>query len=173
MSKNRRRQILINPKFQTKFLIYLNIILFVCLTLYSWLILSIGESLAESNLITEEKALELNNRIFPYILIIHAVIHIVMTVVMLFVSHRIAGPLIRFRNIINSLLKNDYLGKPFNTRRFDYFDDLKDQINLLNVKMREDYLEKQELINVLVPVLQEQVSPQVKKTIEDLVKKHQ
>ncbi len=172
MNKNRRRHVLINPQFQIRFIIYLNIILFVCLSLYSWIILSVGESLAESNLITPDKAEELQSRIIPYILVVHAVIHIVMTVVMLFVSHRIAGPLIRFRNVIVSLIKNDYLAKPFNTRKHDYFDDLKDELNKLNQKMREDYLEKQELINALVPVLQEQVSPNAKKTIEDLVKKH-
>lgn len=173
MNKNRRRQILINPKFQIKFLIYLNIILFVCLTLYSYIILSVGESLVDSNLLPREKIDELNTRVMPYILVVHAVIHVVISVVMLFVSHRIAGPLIRFKNIITSLIKNDYLAKPFNTRRFDYFDELKDEINKLNIKMREDYLDKQELINALTPVLQEQVSPQLKKTVEDLVKKHQ
>lgn len=172
MTKNRRRQILINPQFQIRFIIYLNVILFVCLSLYSWIILSVGESLVDANLLTEGKAIELQQRILPYILIVHAVIHIVMTVVMLFVSHRIAGPLIRFRNVIMSLIKNDYLSKPFNTRKFDYFDDLKDELNKLNQKMREDYLDKQELVNALVPVLQEQVSPQTKKIVEDLVKKH-
>ncbi len=96
-----------------------------------------------------------------------------MSAVMLFVSHRIAGPLVRFRKVVVSLIKNDYLAKPFNTRKHDYFDDLRDEINRLNIKMREDYLEKQELINALSPVLQEQVSSQLKKTIEDLVKKHQ
>lgn len=109
----------------------------------------------------------------PYIIIVHAVIHVVMSVVMLFVSHRIAGPLVRFKNVIVSLIKNDYLAKPFNTRRFDYFDELKDEINKLNIKMREDYLEKQELINALAPVLQEQISSPLKKNIEELVKKHQ
>lgn len=172
MTKNRRRQILINPQFQIRFIIYLNVILFVCLSLYSWIILSVGESLVDANLLTEGKAIELQQRILPYILIVHAVIHIVMTVVMLFVSHRIAGTLIRFRNVIMSLIKNDYLSKPFNTRKFDYFDDLKDELNKLNQKMREDYLDKQELVNALVPVLQEQVSPQTKKIVEDLVKKH-
>jgi len=172
LTKNRRRQILINPQFQVRFLIYLNIILFVCLSLYSWIILSVGESLVDANLITEDNALELQQRILPYILIVHAVIHIVVSVVMLFVSHRIAGPLVRFKNVIMALIKNDYLPKPFNTRRFDYFDELKDEINRLNLKMREDYMDKQELVNALAPILQEQVSPQTKKAIEELVKKH-
>jgi hypothetical protein len=173
LAKNRRRNVLINPQFQVKFIIYLNIILFVCLSLYSWIILDVGEVLVDANLITEVKASEMNARILPLIFIVHAVIHVVMTVVMLFVSHRIAGPLVRFKNVIKSLIKNDYLAKPFNTRKHDYFNDLRDEINHLNVKMREDYLNKQELINALTPVLQENISPSTKKTIEELVKKHQ
>lgn len=173
MARNRRRHILINPQFQVRFIIYLNIILFVCLSLYSWIILSVGASLADANIITEAKAGELNAKILPYIFIVHAVIHVVMSVVMLFVSHRIAGPLVRFKNIIMALTRNDYLGKPFNTRKHDYFNDLRDEINRLNVKMREDYLNKQELINALTPVLQENISSTTKKTIEELLKKHQ
>lgn len=173
MASNRRHRLLINPSFQIKFLIYLNIILFVCLSLYSSIILSVAESLADLNYITEDKAVTLNNRIMPYLFLLHIVIHVAMSVVMLFVSHRIAGPLQRFRSIISNLMKNDFLVRPFDTRKHDYFDELKNDLNKLNVKMREDYLNKQEIINALGVILQEPISAQSKKTVEDLIKKNQ
>ena len=173
MAKNRRRNILIDPGFQIRFIIYLNIILFICLTLYSSIILNVAQNLADHNYITEAQFSELYSKILPYIILINLVIHLAVTVVMLFVSHRIAGPLQRFRIIIASLIKNDYLAKPFNTRKYDYFDGLKDSLNELNIKMKQDYLDKQELINSLVPLLQEKLSNNNQRVIEDLIKKHQ
>lgn len=173
MGSNRRQILLINPKFQIKFLIYFNIILFVCLSLYSWIILDFAGTLAEMGFLTEEKAKELNSGILPIIFLVHVVIHVLMTTTMLFVSHRISGPLQRFRSVIASLMRNDYLVKPFDTRKHDYFDEFKDDLNKLNFKMREDYLNKQEILNALSSVLQEPISASAKRTIEGLIKKHQ
>lgn len=173
MASNRRHLLLINPRFQIKFLIYLNIILFVCLGFYSWIILDFGSSLVTLGLITEEKAQEINSGVLPFIILVHVLIHVIVTASMLFVSHRIAGPLQRFRSVIASLIKNDFLVKPFDTRKHDYFDEFRDDLNKLNFKMREDYLNKQEIINALDSVLQEPISSSSKRTIENLIKKHQ
>jgi len=141
--------------------------------LYSKVILDIASYLSENNYITNEQFTLLQSSIIPWLIIFHIVIHLGISMVMIFVSHRIAGPLERFKIVIQAFLYNVYFEHFFNIRNFDYFDDLIDSLNELIVKMRNDYLERQELITALSNAMQDNLSSSNKKTIGDLITKHQ
>lgn len=172
MAKNRRSKVLINPKFQIKFLIYLNLILLILLIFYASIILHVVNVLADAQIITQVQYHQFQSGVLPWIIIVHFIIHFTMTIVMLFVSHRIAGPIERFKYVIRSFLQDDYFPSEIKTRKNDYFDEFRDLINMLNQKLRSNYIDHQEIINQLQEVMSENISTQLKQKIEKLLVKN-
>jgi len=140
---------------------------------YSLIILGVADLLAESHTITQEQLTHFYNGIMPWIILIHVVIHLIVSIVMLFVSHRIAGPLERFKQVMRALLKDDYFHNGFNTRKNDYFDDIKVILNDINNKMRKDYLFNQNLISSCRDILADSISRENRNKIEKIISEHE
>lgn len=149
MAANRRGRIFINPSFQWKFLLYLNGVLLLLMLFMDSLVLSAAESLAIHKRISFDELRSLQAGLLPWLFLTNFSVHFFTSIVMLFVSHRIAGPIERFKQVIRSLSRDEYFAKEIRLRNHDYFMEVKDLFNELNTKMRKDYIHHQDLIDQL------------------------
>lgn len=141
----KRRNHFINREFQTKFmlkfclLILAGGVLSVLLTMWS----SQGtltSSYDGTHLAIEKTSLAILPSVIMTTIVTTCIISIIAVVVMLFVSHRIAGPMYRFESDVEAIAKGD-LSKKIRIREGDQFESLVGNLNTmvtnLNSKVTE------------------------------------
>ena len=139
----KRRRYFIDKKFQTSFIIdFLLIIVLATLALMLLFLYYSQDTLTVGYTGSEVKLLHTSDFFLPTLLLSSIVITIlsgiVGTIVLILISHRIAGPLYRFAMILNKLCKGDLTGRRIKLRAKDQFSDLADSINTLTEVMNAD-----------------------------------
>jgi len=87
-------------------------------------------------------------------IVIQAVIHLVLCIFLLIMTHRIAGPMVRFRKILESFALDNF-PKEIRMRKNDHFVELEPLLNEVNQKLRKNYLDKESAIQYLEEISQE------------------
>lgn len=144
-SKFKRRQYFINRKFQTGFMLKFFAVLFSGAVLSVMVTLlttqeTLTSSFEGSRLVIEKTSLAILPSVIFTNLITSLVVGIVAVVVILLVSHKIAGPMYRFEKDIEEISQGD-LRKQIKTREGDQFSsvaiNLNQMVSNLNGKISE------------------------------------
>jgi methyl-accepting chemotaxis protein len=91
-------------------------------------------------------------------------------VVMLFISHKIAGPLFRFEKELREVGEGD-LTKDIILRKKDQITDMADSLNKMSARLREKILAIQTEVECIIESASEQKSPE--RLTEELKSLHQ
>ncbi|MGB0691849.1 MAG: hypothetical protein ACPGPD_04000 [Pseudomonadales bacterium] len=149
----KRRQYLINPGFQLKFMLYLALAVLAVLTvLYTSNYLYYDQLIAQGkdiglnaqhpyfNFINEQRLLL--NRVYFFTA---AVAFVLLMVFGLFLSHRIAGPIYRLEKYMNQIRAGEEGLDPVRLRKGDFFPELADIVNGLVTYFTADAREQSEI----------------------------
>ncbi len=131
----KRKQYYINKSFQTRFIIYFLLILIlggaisIGLTLFNTQE-TLTSSFVDSKLMIQSTSLAIMPSIIYTTLITTALVGIISIIVILLVSHKIAGPMYRFEKDIDRVSKGD-LKSRITTRQGDQFQGLATSLNTM------------------------------------------
>ena len=152
--KSKRAKLIVNPTFQWKVLFYVNSMLAVLLTPYYFFWSTIIDQLSRYAFLAPSQIIILRNQTLFYMIVIQAVIHLVLCIFLLIMTHRIAGPMVRFRKILESFALDNF-PKEIRMRKNDHFVELEPLLNEVNQKLRKNYLDKESAIQYLEEISQE------------------
>lgn len=171
--KIRRRQYLIQVKFQLKYVAYILFFLYLGAiiagyTVYWTAWVSLGEKLA--NVYPRGRLVYIyrtaNWTLFWRLVFLTPVFVIIGTLL----SHRIAGPVYRISRYVDGLRKGDYT-KSLKLRKNDELKGLAHRVDRLCTKLREDHEERSRVLEELnAKVRDGKASPEILKSIEKLEK---
>lgn len=138
----KRRNYFINKRFQTRFilkfcaLIAVGGILTIAI-LYPLAMRATTVSVVNSRVVVQTTADFILPILLQTVVIVMVIVSIATIVVTLFVSHKIAGPLYRFKKVLQALAEGDFSGE-FRIRRLDQLQDLADAFNNMILKIRTE-----------------------------------
>ena len=156
----RRRRYFIDKKFQTNFTIdFLLIIVIATIAVTLLFLFYSRDTVTVGYTGSEVKLLDTGDYFLPTLLLSTSAVVIfsgvVGIIVLILISHRIAGPLFRFETILNELSKGD-LTKRFKLRKKDQFAELANRINtlteIMNVKIGSIKTQTAEIIRLISEV---------------------
>jgi methyl-accepting chemotaxis protein len=147
----KRRQYFVKKNYQAKFILKFCLIV-LCGTLVSSGLLflftrgTLTSSSGQFGLVVKDTAFA----ILPYVALSNIITFILVVVaaiiVILFISHKIAGPLFRFEKELNEIGKGD-LTKTIKLRKKDQFKDLAESLNNMTTDLRSRVLVVKEEVN--------------------------
>lgn len=137
---HKRRIYFIEKSFQAKFILKFCALVFLggLLTigiLYIWAMRSTTVSIINSRVVVRTTADFILPILIQSVIIVTIIVSIATIVVTLFVSHKIAGPLYRFRKVMNALGEGDF-AYDFKIRRLDQLQDLAEIFDNMIKKIR-------------------------------------
>lgn len=162
--KIKRRQYFIRKDYQFKF------ILKFCLIVLAGSIIStaflfffaqgtLTSSFEHSRLVIRNTA----NAIMPAVILTNVITLIVITfatiVIVLFISHKIAGPMFRFEKDLKDIGQGD-LTKKVRLRKKDQFTNLADSLNTMTATLHEKVVSTQEEVGQLIARASKETAPQ-------------
>lgn len=143
----KRRIILINRNFQLRFSIYVCSFIFALSIMYPWIIYNLFD------FIVRYLAVDPNGPVLGYLhakreeiiwllIVMQLLFTLVTFSISIFMSHRIAGPVVKFQQFLQKFKRGDFSQK-FTLRRYDYFQELADDYNELaaSLKSRSDQVQ--------------------------------
>lgn len=162
--KFRRRQYFIQKDYQFKF------ILKFCLIVLSGSIIStaflfffaqgtLTSSFEHSRLVIRNTATAIMPAVILTNVLTLLVITFATTVVVLFISHKIAGPMFRFEKELKDIGQGD-LAKKVTLRKKDQFTNLADSLNIMTAALHEKIVSTQAEVAQLIELASEEKAPQ-------------
>ncbi len=140
--QDQRRILLIDPKFQLKFCLFVTLAMMVTILPYPWILYDIFEHVTKIVApYSNEKAetfRDMQTQMLFVIFSIHLMILSLFVCFSVFVSHKIAGPIYKIRKHLKDI-KDKRVFKELNLRRGDYFQDLAEQCNKTFKSLEENY----------------------------------
>ena len=109
---------------------------------------SIIERLSRYAFLSPMQMSVLKNQTLFYMIVIESLIHFVLSIFLLIMTHRIAGPMVRLRKILELFTRNTY-PKEIKMRKNDHFLELEPLLNAVNAKMRQNYLDRESAVQLL------------------------
>lgn len=146
-TRPKRRNYYIDKKFQTQFMVKFCLIIFIGGLLSVGLTMLVSQDTLTTNyngskLVIEQTSMAIMPSVITATIVTTVVISIIAIGVMIFVSHKIAGPIYRFENDLKVVAEGD-LNKKFRLREGDQFSvvvsSLNDMVGSLNEKVSEVY----------------------------------
>jgi hypothetical protein len=134
---NRRRILLINPRFQISVMIQgLLLIVFITALFYfyeTFFLYQVSQIViegrgAQGDLIAKIESL--HTRMFPWFILVLVAVSFIIMSFLLFFSHRIAGPIYHVVNYLNAVGENPKNKRLITFREKDYFHELAEAINV-------------------------------------------
>lgn len=135
MLQNRRKIIVTNPRFQFKFLILLNIILLILLSFYPLLLTSLMDHLVTMHYISAANKSSLLKALLGYFVLVQVVLHFIFSVFVIFISHRVAGPVEKIKLALESYLDGKIIENT-GLRSSDYFEEISPLLDRLNQELK-------------------------------------
>jgi len=171
---NKRRNYFINKEFQTNFIIKFCLLLTLAglLTIgivYLLALASTTVSIWHSRVLVRSTAYFLLPLLIQTVAIVLVAVGLATIWVTLLVSHKIAGPLYRFKKIAQSLGEGDFSSE-FKIRQSDQLQDLADEFNIMIKKVREEVGMLKNSFNILKEKLDNAASPQTPEQKSELKK---
>lgn len=126
--KHKRRQIIINKKFQLKLCFIVCSLVFLSTLIYPVAIYDIFEKF--TTLLGDDPAqfIDQRNNLFYYLIAVQFAFTILMVVICLVISHRIAGPMFKLTRYLSEMREGKDVGK-LHFREGDYFPEVADELN--------------------------------------------
>jgi methyl-accepting chemotaxis protein len=182
---NRRRIYFIEKKFQARFIVkFCAIVILGTLVMGAWLYLfssrSTTVSLENTRAVVKTTADFLLPLLLQTLIVITVFVGIATIILTLFISHKIAGPLYRFKKELSTVEAGD-LSHDFHIRKNDQLQDLALSMNNAIKKLRETLAELKKQYSVLknswehslVPMMSQdkKIIEEMKKTMEEMKKR--
>jgi hypothetical protein len=124
----KRKKIIINKSFQFKLCFIFCSLVFISTLIYPVAIYDIFEKFTSLLGGSSEQFVEQRNNLFMYLIAIQSTFMILMVVICLLVSHRIAGPMYKLTKYLAELREGKEVGELY-FREGDYFPEVADEIN--------------------------------------------
>ena len=138
----KRRQVYIKKNFQTKFILKFILVLILGGAISIGLTLlntkgTLTSSFSNSKLVIENTSIAIMPQVIFTTLITTGIVGILVTLVTLLVSHKIAGPIVRFEKDIDRVAKGD-LKTRINIRKGDQFQEIAESLNIMIYDLNKD-----------------------------------
>lgn len=173
--KLRRRQYFIQKGYQFKFILKFCLIVFAGSIISSAFLFFFAQGTLTSSF--EHSRLVIRNTasaIMPAVLLTNVITLIVVTfatiVVVLFISHKIAGPMFRFEQDLKDIGQGD-LTKKISLRKKDQFTNLSDSLNIMTATLNKKVFSTQAEVAQLIEMASKEKAPQ--KLVEGLNHLHE
>jgi len=128
-SSYKRSVFLINPGFQLKFSLIVCFVILIPTLVYPLIIYDFFDLIAKNAPDLSEKLLAAQNDLILYLILIQFVITIIVFVVFIFLTHRVAGPLFKLKKHL-SMIREGAPISPLVFRSGDYFHDVAEELTL-------------------------------------------
>jgi len=170
----KRRNYFIDKSFQLRFILKFCLLIIAAglLTmgaLYLFARHSMTVSIVNSRVVAFTTADFILPLLIQTILVVTILIGIATAVVTLFISHKIAGPLYRFKKVVDNLSDGDF-SEGFSIRKSDQLQELSSALNTMIAKVRSELLRLQKNIFMLKNMAEGSSSIELKKVTEELNK---
>jgi len=133
-----RKIYLINPRFQLKFSLLVCVILSLATLPYPLVIYDFMSQLIRSNPTLAQNLEEKKQTLFLFLALWQIGLTILVFVICIFFSHKIAGPMYKLRQFLSRIREGQPFSKLF-FREGDYFTEVADDLNETFEKMSDDY----------------------------------
>jgi hypothetical protein len=161
----KRTIFLINPAFQLKFSLIACSFILISTMIYPFIIMDFFNILKTQVPSIEENFANVQNNLIFYMILIQVVIVLLVFVVFIFFTHKIAGPLYKLKQHLEGIREGGPVA-PLTFRNGDYFHDVAEEVNLflemINQNQQRDFEYNEEIakyINNLANVLPEDKKP--------------
>lgn len=134
--KNRRKYLLISPKYQFKTVLFMNIIAFIFFVVSCLVIANISRSFFVQSGYSDDALNSFFRELFPYIIILNIAFQLFSSVLLLFHTHKSAGPIFKTKKVIDGLLEGKKEER-VEFRKDDFFQDLSESLVNLNNHFEE------------------------------------
>ena len=125
----KRSVFLINPAFQLKFSLIVGSIILLSSLIYPVIIYDFFNVVAAANPQLPQKIIEARNDLIFYLVVIQVILSLLIFVVFIFVSHKIAGPLYKLKNHLAEIRAGGAI-TPLTFRTGDHFQDVAEEVSL-------------------------------------------
>lgn len=182
MATYKRSTFIINPHFQIKLSLLVCFLVLAATVIYPITLYEVVENLIK---VAPEKAQvlsETRSSLFWILALVQAGILGLIFVSMIFVSHRIAGPMYKLKMYLNSVRESDKL-TPVVFRKGDYFLDIASEVNhtleYLSEKRAEDFAYLEEIntyianLSLVVPDDKKPVLHEIQKKLLEIQNRYQ
>ena len=129
MAFYKRSVFLINPAFQLKFSLIVCSVIIISTLIYPVIIYDFFQLMTKSMPNVSENVLAAQKDLVLYLVLIQLVITLLVFIVFIFFTHKIAGPLYKLKNHLASIREGHPI-TPLNFRDGDYFQDVADEVTL-------------------------------------------
>jgi len=150
----KRRQYFVQKNFQSKFILKFCMVLLVGIIISTGLVLLFSENTLTSSF--EQSRLVIKNTasaIFPDVFLSHVIAFILISllaiVVMLLISHKLAGPMFRFQKELNNIGNGD-LSHIVKIRKKDQFEAVADSLNQMRENLQKKILDIQNEVHQII-----------------------
>ncbi|MFH0839156.1 MAG: methyl-accepting chemotaxis protein [Candidatus Omnitrophota bacterium] len=178
-TRRQRKIYFIDKNFQTKFILKFCALvalggLFTIGILYLFAMRSTTVSIINSRVVVRTTADFMLPLLIQTVLIVMVIVSLATIWVALLASHKVAGPLYRFKKVLESLKEGDFSGGGFKIRRLDQLQSLADELNTMIEKLREKIKTIKENVfafkEKLDTITEREVSEEKRSTLSDLKK---
>ncbi|HXH32008.1 MAG TPA: hypothetical protein VNJ01_14460 [Bacteriovoracaceae bacterium] len=125
----KRSVFLINPKFQLKFSLIVGSIILISSLIYPVIIYDFFNVVAAANPLLPQKVIEARNDLIFYLILIQLILSLLIFVVFIFVTHKIAGPIYKMKNHLADIRAGGAFS-PLTFRAGDHFQDVAEEVTL-------------------------------------------
>lgn len=161
---HRRRRYFIKKNFQFRFIIKFCLLILIGAVISTGLLLLLSQdtltsSFNQSRLVIKNTALAILPAVIYTNLITLGLITLATIIVMMFISHKLAGPLFRFENELREIGEGN-LTKAIVLRKKDQITDIADSFNIMSARLREKIRAIQTEVEGIIDSASEQKSPE-------------
>lgn len=129
MAFYKRSVFLINPSFQLKFSLLVCSVILISTLVYPVIIYDFFKLVSENVPNVSKNILAAQNDLVLYLVMIQAVITLLVFIVFIFFTHKIAGPLYKLKNHLAGIREGNPI-TPLTFRNGDYFHDVAEEVSL-------------------------------------------
>lgn len=129
MAFYKRSVFLINPAFQLKFSLIVCSVILVSTFVYPFIIYDFFNLVVASLPNPPELIVDAQKNLITYLVLIQLVITILVFIVFIFITHKIAGPMFKLKNHLAGIREGKSVS-PLNFRSGDYFQDVAEEVSL-------------------------------------------
>ena len=129
MAFYKRSVFLINPSFQLRFSLIVCSIIVISTLIYPVIIYDFFQLISASNPTVAKNVVAAQNDLVLFLILIQVVITLLVFVVFIFFTHKIAGPLYKLKNHLAHIREGNAI-TPLTFRNGDYFHDVAEEVSL-------------------------------------------
>jgi sensor histidine kinase YesM len=126
---HKRSIFLINPSFQIKFSIIVCSLIFLSSLIYPLIFMDFYDEVAQISAAVTDKLTLARNELVFYLFLLQFVFIMLVFIVFIFITHKIAGPMYKLKNHLSDIRHGEPISA-ISFRNGDYFHDVADEVTL-------------------------------------------